>query len=468
MWGKKAAPTRPVSNKPKEMIFRFLPSGQVVWYGNKGQDYMDKGYLGNHVVFSIVDWIAQKVASAPPILYEVKDEKEHKRYKSLLKEATPESVFAASMMKHKALEEVDGGEMMNLFEQPNEIMPWHEFAYGHTVYKLINGSSYWGGVRNGLNDPTEGNIREMWLYPAGDVEIISGGIMRPIEGYKLQTSPDTIINAANVMQLRNFSPDYATPTQWMYGLSKLHAARHILQEYNEATEVKVDMFQRRGVRDIVFPKGVEWEEAAIGQALKAQDDINRKIMQSGQGGIIANSVELGTIRVGLSPVELGILENQNITRKDFCALFHVPSVLFDWSEHTTYNNLSESRKIALTDAVLPELEAMKDGLNNWLVPSWYPEKTGIGKKRRYLLDFDYEYFPEMQADVSKTVDWMDKAGCLTTNEKRAAIRYDAAPDENADKVLVGNNVKLLENVGIDSFDSDVNAWGEEEEEGGKL
>lgn len=460
---KAVSPAMSGSSKPKEMIFRFLPTGQVVWYSAKGQEYMDKGYLGNHVVFSIVDWIARKVASAPPILYEVKDEKEHKRYKNLLKEATPESVFTASMMKHKALEEVDGGEMMNLFERPNEIMPWFEFVYGHTVYKIINGSSYWGAVRDGINSRSEGKIREMWLYPAGDVEIVSGGIMKPIEGYRLQTAPDVTIEAANVMQIRNFSPDYNTPTQWMYGLSKLHAARYILQEYNEATEVKVDMFQKRGVRDIVFPKMQNWEEEAVEQAMKVQDDINKKIMQSGQGGVIANSVELGTIRVGLSPVELGILENQNLTRKDFCALLHVPAVLFDWSDRSTYNNLSESRKIALTDAVIPELEALKDGLNNWLIPSWYPEQSGIGKKRRRLLDFDYEYFPEMQADVTKTVEWMDKADCLTTNEKRAAIRYDASPDENSDKIVVSNSKKLLENVGIDSFEGDTNSWDEEEE-----
>lgn len=219
---KAARPGKPGNNLPKEMVFRFLPNGQVVWYDSSDQGtILQKGYLGNHVVFSIADWIAKKVATVPPILYQVKDEKAHKRYKSLLKDPTPESLMRALDLRGKALEEVEDAPMMELFNRPNEIMSWSELAYGWYVYKAIVGSAYIGGVRSGL-DASTGKIQEMWLYPAHLIQIHSEGIYRPISGYSLQSSPDKIIDAANVLQIRNFSPRYENETQWLYGLSLIH------------------------------------------------------------------------------------------------------------------------------------------------------------------------------------------------------------------------------------------------------
>ena len=71
-----------VESKPKEIILRFVGQGQVVWYQDDSQTLLKEGYLKNHVVFSIVDWIASKITVAPPILYEAKDEKQLRRYKT--------------------------------------------------------------------------------------------------------------------------------------------------------------------------------------------------------------------------------------------------------------------------------------------------------------------------------------------------------------------------------------------------
>lgn len=454
-----------VESKPKEIILRFVGQGQVVWYQDDSQTLLKEGYLKNHVVFSIVDWIASKITVAPPILYEVKDEKQLRRYKSLLKDPTRDSVLRALDIRRKALEEIEDSPMMDLFKAPNPIMSWSEFAYGYYVYKSMVGSAYMAGVRDGL-DGTTGKIREMWLLPAHLVDIISGGPNNPIKAYQLRSAPDKTITAENVLQIRNFSPRYESETQWLYGLSKLHPLRSILQEYNESTEAKIDSYQKRGIRDIVYPKGDSWQDTTQEQMQSVRDAMNRNFLQSGAGGVILNNVELGSLRVGLSPTELGILESQEISKKDFCAAFHVPATIFDWNpQGTTYNNLTESRKIALTDAVIPELEALKDGLNSWLVSSWYQTKPG--KNQRYYIDFDYEAYPELQDDIKNTVEWMNKAGCLTVNERRALLRYDSRLEPEADRVLVPNNLQFLEDVGLDSFDetdpNEMPGYGESEE-----
>src|SRR5690606_9487794 len=108
-----------VESKPKEIILRFVGQGQVVWYQDDSQTLLKEGYLKNHVVFSIVDWIASKITVAPPILYEVKDEKQLRRYKSLLKDPTRDSVLRALDIRRKALEEIEDSPMMDLFKSPN-------------------------------------------------------------------------------------------------------------------------------------------------------------------------------------------------------------------------------------------------------------------------------------------------------------------------------------------------------------
>lgn len=453
MWGGNA-PQRKArgTSRPVEMIMYWMPSGQVVWYENKGQDFLDNGYLGNHVVFSIQDWKSGKVATPPPIIYRIKDQKSYRRYKALMKADDVAKGFQQAMvLKGRALEEIEDTELSKVLARPNPYMGWKEFAYGTVTYKDIVGSGYWLGVRDGINDPTKGRIKEIWLPPAHQMQIVSGGIQQPIKEYFLTNSPDKKIAAENVRQLRNFSPRYDVPSGWLYGLSRLHAANSILKKYNEGTAVEVDVYQRKGIRDILFPKGGDGVDAPTLEETQAvKDKFNAELSAVGHGGIMANNQELGSIRVGLSPTELGILESQKITKQDFCALYHIPDVIFSWDARSTYNNLSESRKIALTDAVLPELEALKEAINDWLVPSYYPNGDVV-------VDFDYEVFPELQEDIAEKVKWMNEANCLTTNEKRVALRYDADPDPNADKIVVASGMQFLEDVGTDSFETDPEA-----------
>jgi len=82
-------------NRPTSMLFNFLPSGEVVWYSSSHGDLLREGFLNNHVVFSILDWIGQKVSACPPVIYKVKNDKAFAKYKSLLVNPTPLSVKQA-------------------------------------------------------------------------------------------------------------------------------------------------------------------------------------------------------------------------------------------------------------------------------------------------------------------------------------------------------------------------------------
>lgn len=433
----------PSYSKPMEMIISFAANRQVIFFDNSGQGNIDEGFLGNHIIFTIQDWKSSKVASAPPLIYEVKDEKTYKKYRAYLSDPTIDSFRRSQDLKIKALEEIEGHDMQKVLDRPNPHMSRYEFEYGLQTYIDIVGAGYYMGVRDGL-DPDKGKIKEMYLPPAHHMTIVSGDIENPIKEWFLSSSPQNKISAKNVCQVRNFSPRYETQTQWMYGLSRLFSAKGLIQKYKDGASAEVGIYQNNGRQDIIFPKEAnDPNEYSLEQMQGIRDAISTKLKS---GGISTSTIELGSIRVGFSPSELGILESLKDAKVDLCSLYHVPVEIFNWGEHSTYNNMTEKRKIGLTDAVLPELEKRKDALNHWLVPS-YNEKG----KHKLVIDYDYEYFPELQADNAEIVKWMEHVP-MTANERRALFRYDTIPGENNEKLMVGSNVKLLDDMGIASFE----------------
>lgn len=443
---------QPKASEPVQMIFRWLPDGQVVWYADGGQSMIDNAYMNNHVVWTVQDWKASKVASAPPLVYKVKDEKAYNKYRYLMKSVDPGKFSQIHGLKKKALEEVEDHKVIDLLNKPNSLMSRYEMFYGLTVYKDIVGSGYLLAVRNGIVSPTEGEITELWLPPAHQMVITSGGVMNPVKEYSLSSNPEKKISAKNVCQVRHFSPDHKNPTAWLYGMSRLQAGKSIIQKYNEGNESETSVFQSKGIRDIIFPKGqYDPGDITTGQGETVRDKFNRQLRESGNGGIMTNNVEIGSIRVGFSPSELGISTSQETTKKDICSMYQLPAEIFNWSPgSSTFNNVSEARKRALTDAVLPELEILKDALTKFIIPSFTKDKD-------YVIDFDDEYYAELQDDKAEQVKWMSEAP-LTPNERREVLGYDARDDDpNGNKIIIPSKYQLLESMGTESFGSNPDA-----------
>lgn len=432
-------------SRPVEMQWRFLAEDQIVWFASDGEGLIENAYLGNHILWAIENWKASKIASAPPIIYKVIDEKAYKKYRTLMKDVDYKNFNAIHGLKTKALEEVKDTPVMALLNQPNPYMSRYEFFYGHSVYKDFVGSSYFTGVRNGVNDPTEGEIKEMYLPAAQRMKIISGGLTNPVKEYFLDSNPEKKISAKNVCQNRHFNPIHQTGYESLYGLPRIYAARKLVQEYNEGTALKASINQKRGVRDILFPKGTANDpgQVPLEEALSVQDRLNMKIEQTGNGGIMALNTEVDVIRVGFSPTELGIIESQKDAKLDLCSMFNVSPIIFDWNDRATYNNKKEARKMSLTDAVLPELEILKTSLTNWIIPSYTKDKD-------YVIDFDDEWYGDLQQDKVEQIKWLNAAP-LTANERREVLGYEQRNDLNADRIVIPSNFQLLETLGTDSL-----------------
>lgn len=380
---------------------------------NNTTQFIKKAYQINADVYSIVSFIAGKVATVPFGLYEVVDDKQLMRYKAMTNGHYSKET---QLLKTKALKAVEGSHrILNMLNKaPNDYMTASEFKYGWTIYRLLTGNSF---VRGFGPEAMPDKFVELHLLPSHLVVPLGGSMYAPVRAYKLTWDP-TDIPAQAVSHSRYFNPDFSWPDNpGIVGQAPLQAAANITLQSNSGNDSMTAAFQNGGLAGILYQDGGADLSDPQRQAL--QDHIDAKTSGSGNfKQILAASSKMGWLTVGSSPVDLGIIEALNTTLRGLCNVFHVNSAIFNDPENKSYNNISEARKAAITDAVLPELTAMRDAFNLWLVPGW--EKAD---KKKYFIDYDASVFPEMQANMKETAEWLALAWWIAPNLKLEQMDY---------------------------------------------
>jgi hypothetical protein len=121
---------------------------------------------------------------------------------------------------------------------------------------------------------------------------------------------------------------------------------------------------------------------------------------------------------------------------ELCNAYHVPIGLFS-AKNSTENNMIESRKMLITDAVIPLVESRKGVLNRWLQAKFGSE---------YLVEFDYTVFNEIQEDLQKMATAAASMYWIHPNEKRAMTGYDQDPNPLMNKMYFPSGLTLLEDL----------------------
>jgi HK97 family phage portal protein len=167
---------------------------------------------------------------------------------------------------------------------------------------------------------------------------------------------------------------------------------------------------------------------------KLKEDFYNQYGTKTQGGIVQNAgrilnagAELGWLNMGLSPIDLQLLESEKITLRELCNVYGVNSALFNDPDNKTYNNMKEAKKEMLTQVVLPELVAIRDALNRF-----FANEMG----RDTYIDFDLTVFPELQEDMKELSSILSQSWWITPNEKRVAMRYETIPDEVMNEIFI--------------------------------
>jgi len=181
---------------------------------------------------------------------------------------------------------------------------------------------------------------------------------------------------------------------------------------NEAVQTGVKYLQNQTARGILTSDEGDLNEV---QAQQLKDKFRKNFQGSDNAGdVIITPKKLSWVNFGLNASDVSLIEQYNASIKDLCNIYSVPVQLLNNTESATYNNMKEAKKALYQNAVIPELNKIRDELNRWLSPM-YGEKL--------FIDFDYSAIPELQEENEKVVDQLSKAWWVTPNEKRRVMNY---------------------------------------------
>lgn len=433
-----------------EQVIRVVFNGEMggykplVWLTDNTDTYIQEGFLNNHVVFTITDWCGRKMASIEPLVYKIKDKSSLKKYNEFQKNFSPYNSVRITQLKKKAfeLQEVEGlNPLKSVLERPNPFQTWDEFIYGYFVYKKFTGRCYIKGVRVENSTRTKG-YQELYLLPSQYIQAVSGDGTTVVSHYIDSRVPNEQIATEDVCVIKTFSPIDGG----LNGTSIFKSAKKLLTKSGETLNAETEIMQNRGAKKMVFPNLTPDQLANVSgasdsQTSSASEKLRKTIKEAGNGGIALNAVPLGMIDLGLTPIDLNILESKKYDEKAWCSLFHVSSmVVLNDHESASYDTMQQNMVLSVSNGIIPELEALKNALNNWLVPSHDPN---------LYIDFDYTEFPEMYKEIFKVALDLRNSELVTTDEGRAVIKYDAYEGENGDKILVSGNKKILDDITFD-------------------
>lgn len=405
--------------------FGGLVSGRTLYpdlnYAKFVQDYDN-----NSEVYSIVKRISKTISTVPFYVYSIKDSKQLNKYKSMMQNATSGSDIAkAELVRVKAIDEIADSPLNKLLETPNPYQSFSELLENMVGYKLITGNSYvWA------NRLANGKVAELVVLPSQYIAIISDGTINGVEGYSFTLVGWDTLDAKDVIHLKYFNPYFSTNGQQLYGLSPLQAAYRTVQRSNDAKDTSVGMLQNQGPKGILYAD--ESNDFGPEQAGKLKEDFynqygtKNKIIQNA-GQILIAGAKLGWVNMGMSPVDLQLLESEKITLRELCNVYGVNSALFNDPDNKTYNNMKEAKKEMLTQVVLPELVLIRDALNRF-----FASEMG----RDLYIDFDITVFPELQEDMKELSGILSQSWWITPNEKRQAMRYDTVQEDSMNEIYI--------------------------------
>ena len=423
------------TNQLNQALYRFV-GDQAVVMGDSSHDYINHGYLFNPDVYSIISLISRNFANIPWVLHEVKNETQAKKY-ARLPYQTKLSLKGTRVLR-KAFEEIESHKLLDVLDRPNPYQGGSEFFENLIGFKLITGNSYVYGIgpETGKN---AGTFQELWMMPAQHVVIETGGWMQPVKGYSIENYRDSMIEAKHVLHWKTWSPDYSAPGTHLYGVSPLRAARRVVTQSNDSYTANLKALQNMGAVGILSAKsGITSDNAK---------ELQKKWVSQHHGPHNTNKVlvtagEYSWINMGLSPVDLNIIESQKMSLRDLCNVYGVRSEMLNDPDAKTNANNTQARKSFYHETILPEWDSIRDELNRWFVPA-YSKAAG----KNYYLDYDIAEVPALSEDLKELHERLKTEWRITPNEWRAAMQYDALEDELMDKIYIPGTLKPLDKSG---------------------
>ena len=420
-----------------------IERGIVTWQGADQRSFVDDGYVANDIVYSIIKLITDKAKIAPFHVYKVVDEKAAKKYKSLAAQKDI-NLKELEQLHKKAYELYTGDQRLNeLLKYPNEEDCWSDLVEQWCGFKLITGNSFIYGklIEAGNN---QGKPYELFALPSQYMAIIANiNVFPPTRaGYQLYYGQMWSFDTKEILHDKYFNPQWGVTGGQLYGQSPLRAAAKNLTRSNEAKTAAVASFQNGGPAGVLFMNDERFDPTsgqAQAQALKTA--VSQKGGAANFNSIAVSGYKVDWKQIGLSPVELNIIESEKWDLKALCNIYGVPSQLLNDSDSKTYNNQREGEKALTLRCAIPLLNALTENLNRKLHTDWGYKGTNL------YVDYDISVYGELEANKSEQTEWLDKAWWISPKQKLDIMNIevpDYIPTEELEKLYIPTGLQTID------------------------
>ena len=283
------------------------------------------------------------------------------------------------------------GELFDLIMQPNRNQNQYEFKENALTNLLTSGNIFLTGQESvGFGDI----YTSLALLPPQYIDIQLAQTNDGIDIAQYIYQNDTIykpLNADDVKHIKYFNPtDYGVQTGW--GLSPIHAGYLSMKSARDLNIAESSILANKGASGLLTNKGdypLDSEEAS-----EIQKAVDKRISGANKfGKIITTNASVEYIQMGMSPTDLQLIESGVVKLRQLCNLYGVDSSLFNDPANKTYNNRKEATKSLYTEAVIPSLQKIVWGLNEFIVPSYNKKDNAT-----YKISIDKSHVPNLFED----------------------------------------------------------------------
>ena len=364
----------------------YIPKGSENPTDHKYTEIAKQGYEYNAYERAAIDLATNEAASLTPVLYEY-DSSGEKR-------------------------EVKDSEINKLLMFPNPDEGSFGFKQRMFGYYSLADKCYIQKVTIG----GEKRPRALNLWQPDTVEVLSGGVTRPIGGYRLQVAGKgkVTFNPDEVIYIRGFHPLNITD-----GSPTSFASGYAIDTNNAMMKYNLRNMQNGGTPPLVI-KGARTQRE-VNQLSDAWDKEYGGAENAGKPFFPMSGVEIDTL--GMNNAEAQWVEGIELTGKQIMiARLVPPELLLGTSNRASYE---QAYKALYIQVVLPMWQAFLDSFNNSLCPLY------ADRGRTLMLEIDKNKIDALSEDkneLHKRVRQDYLAGIATRKEAREVVGYD--PDES--------------------------------------
>lgn len=319
-------------------------------------------------------------------------------------------------VRYGARKRLDSSDLWRLMRRPNAGQTLRAFLREMVSYWDIGGEAY--VLRNDTLDGAR-PVELLNLRP-DRVTVTPGAELGVVRGYTYAINGAQPVEypANRVMHIRSFNP----LDDW-HGMSPIKAASRSVDQHNESKDWSVALLQNSA-----RPSGalVAENDLTDEQIERMRGEMQRKDIGSrNAGGAMLLEGGLKWVQMSMKPTDIDWANGMAMSAREMSIVMRTPPELLFDSENKVFSSYREARKAYFEEAVLPDVDYLRDELNSWLAPLF---------DENIELDYDRDAIEALQDDREALWNSVGNAWWLTLNQKRRKLGLDDI--ENGDVLLL--------------------------------